>query len=90
MGPFQLDVEHNTKGDSISVVWSIQNSNGATVHSNQWIGVADDSVVNSDPWTGRGNSGNILPAGWYVARVEITRLSDGQSVKAAERIILLN
>ncbi len=90
MGPFQLDVEHNTKGDSISVVWSIQNSNGATVHSNQWIGVADDSVLNSDPWTGRGNSGNILPAGWYVARVEITRLSDGQTVRSAERIILLH
>lgn len=90
VGPFQLDIEHNAKGDSVSVVWSIQNSNGGTIHSSEWIGVAEDAVLNADPWTGQSDSGNVLPAGWYIARVEITRLSDGQSVKAAERIILLH
>ena len=89
-GPFQLDVEHNLKGDSVSVVWSIQQSNGTIVYSDRWLGVAEDAVLNANPWTGRSLSGNSLPAGWYIARVDITRLSDGQSVRSAERIILLN
>jgi hypothetical protein len=89
-GPFQLDVEHNLKGDSVSVVWSIQQSNGTIVYSDRWLGVAEDAVLNANPWTGRSHSGNSLPAGWYIARVDITRLSDGQSVRSAERIILLN
>ena len=89
-GPFQLDVEHNLKGDSVSVVWSIQQSNGTIVYSDEWIGVAEDAVFNANPWTGKGPSGNSLPAGWFIARVDITRLSDGQTVRSAERIILLN
>ena len=89
-GPFQLDVEHNLKGDSVSVVWSIQQSNGTIIYSDRWLGVAEDAVLNANPWTGKSRSGNSLPAGWYIARVDITRLSDGQSVRSSERIILLN
>lgn len=90
MGPFQLDVEHNLKGDSLSTTWSIHNSNGSIVYLENWTGIAEDAVLNSIPWSGKDDSGNTLPTGWYIARIKITRLSDGQSVGSAERIILLH
>ena len=90
IGPFQLDVEHNMKGDSLSTTWSIHNSNGSTVYLENWTGIAEDAVLNSIPWSGKDDSGNTLPTGWYIARIKITRLSDGQSVGSAERIILLH
>jgi hypothetical protein len=89
-GPFHLDLEHNASGDSLKVTCQILSASGAAVYESSWEGVPQASVLQPMVWDGRGGKGQMLPAGWYVVRMDVTRLSDGQKAAAADRLILLN
>lgn len=89
-GPFYLDLEHNASGDSLKVTCQISSASGASVYESSWEGVPQASVLQPMVWDGRGGKGQMLPAGWYVVRMDVTRLSDGQKAAAADRLILLN
>lgn len=82
-------VEHNAAGDSLAAHWSVSDGAGRVVWANSWSGVATSSVLEAPDWSGTDPSGRPLPNGWYTARVVVQRLSDGQVVRDAERLILL-
>jgi len=89
-GPFYLDVEHNAEGDSLEVEWTIHSPDGQRLFEDHWRGQATSAVLQATSWDGTDGHGHLLPAGWYVARVRVRRLSDGQTLHAAERVILLH
>jgi hypothetical protein len=89
-GPFYLDVEHNAEGDSLEVEWTIHSPDGQRVFEDQWRGQASSAVLQAASWDGTDGQGHLLPAGWYVARVRVRRILDGQTLHAAERVILLH
>lgn len=90
MGPFFLDVEHNASGDSLDVEWTIHSPDGQRVFEDHWRGQASSSVLQATSWNGTDGQGHLLPSGWYIARVRVRRLSDSQTLHAAERVILLH
>ena len=89
-GPFYLDVEHNAAGDSLEVEWTVHAPDGQQIFYQSWSGVSASAVLQSVQWDGSDGRGHLMPAGWYVARVRVRRRSDGQTVHAAERVILLH
>ncbi len=90
MGPFHLDVEHNAQGDSLEAVWTVVTPDGQMVYQHIWEGTPESAVLQSVDWDGTDGQGHLLPAGWYLARVQVRRKTDGQIVQAAERVILLH
>ena len=78
------------KGDSLEVEWTIHSPDGQRLFEDHWRGQATSAVLQATSWDGTDGHGHLLPAGWYVARVRVRRLSDGQTLHAAERVILLH
>ena len=89
-GPFYLDVEHNAAGDSLDVQWTVHTPDGQQIFYQSWSGMPTSAVLQSVQWDGSDGHGHLMPAGWFVARVRVRRRSDGQTVHAAERVILLH
>ncbi|KRO82331.1 MAG: hypothetical protein ABR87_03320 [Cryomorphaceae bacterium BACL7 MAG-121220-bin83] len=90
VGPFFLDIEHNAAKEELSAVWEIVSPEGQVVFRTQWQGEATSAVLQTVEWDGTDGQGHLLPAGWYFARVQLTRMTDGQRLHASERIILLH
>ena len=88
--PIHVEFEHNNAGDSLNVVVGIYDIRGGLVYETTWSGVPHAPVVEPLIWDGRTQNGTPLPDGWYIVRVDATRLSDGQNSSSAERLILLN
>lgn len=82
-------VEHNATGDSLQVDWTVTDGSGRAVWAHQWVGVASSSVLQAPEWQATTPSGTPLPDGWYVAKVTVVRLRDGQKVHQADRLILI-
>ncbi|MFZ9206486.1 MAG: type IX secretion system sortase PorU [Schleiferiaceae bacterium] len=82
-------VEHNAAGDSLQVDWTVTDGSGRAVWAHQWVGVASSSVLQAPEWQATTPSGTPLPDGWYVAKVAVVRLRDGQKVHQADRLILI-
>lgn len=88
--PIHVEFEHNSAGDSLGVQVGIYDIHGGVVYETSWSGVSNAPVVEPLTWDGRSENGTPMPDGWYIVRIDVTRLSDGQKTSSAERLILLN
>jgi hypothetical protein len=83
-----LTADLNRTGEALDWTTSVYDLNGLLV--NQQVGQCTDCPTRVDvgSWDGRSTTGNSVPVGMYIMRLQIRSASDGSTATSSSRLLL--